>query len=147
MNDTYNTENTATRERLYALTAHLSDADLNRTIASGWTVATVLVHLAFWDRYALTLLEAWEQSGRQPSLANVEAINDAVELLSLAIPPQKAVELARTAADLTDQKVAAIASDLAQGIEQKGHARLLRRALHRGEHLDQIERALSTTRA
>jgi len=139
----YAAENDRSRERLSHLMTRLREEDLKRTVESGWTVATVLLHLAFWDRYCLALLEGWERSGYVPSAANVEALNDTIEFLSLSFPPQRAGELARSAADLIDHKLEQISSDLAQTLEESGRARILRRALHRNEHLDQIERVLT----
>src|SRR5262249_45099868 len=101
-----------------------------------------LAHLAFWDRYCCALLEGWERSGYAASPANVEAINDTIEFLSLSLPPRATIPLARSAAELVDQKLERIAPDMARAIEEDGRVRILRRALHRGEHLDQIELAL-----
>jgi Mycothiol maleylpyruvate isomerase N-terminal domain len=44
--------NTAERARLEAVVGRLTDADLKRPLAAGWTVAAVLAHLAFWDQRA-----------------------------------------------------------------------------------------------
>src|SRR3990172_1285410 len=47
--------------RLKALVARLSDADLGRPVGHGWTVADTLVHLAFWDLRAVTLIDRCEK--------------------------------------------------------------------------------------
>src|SRR3972149_3651004 len=88
----YVAENTATRERLKALVARLSDDDLRRPLEEGWTVGATLAHIAFWDQRALRLLEKWERQGVSPSPlpADVDAINDAMRALCLAIPPRQA---------------------------------------------------------
>ena len=110
---------------------------------NGWTVADVFVHLAFWDFRQLALLKRWEGTGVSPSPMDVGSVNEAVFAISVAVPPGAAARLALTAAEAVDAKIERLPADLAAAIEQGGHARVLRRALHRDEHLDQIEKALA----
>lgn len=42
------TENAASLRRLEALALRLTDTDLTRSTSYGWTVASLLAHLAFW---------------------------------------------------------------------------------------------------
>lgn len=142
-NDSYSTQNTAERQRLIRLTTHLSEQALNRPVGNGWTVATRLTHLAFWDQYTLALLKQWERTGYKPSSAEVDAINDAARVLSLAIPPKAAVQLAQAAAEAVDRHLEAINPELEAAIQASGRVWILRRAMHRREHLDQIEKALT----
>lgn len=142
MNQSYSTENAFERQRLNKALTGLSDEDLHRPAGEGWTIADILAHLAFWDHYYLALVEKWEQAGFQPVSVNAEVVNQAARALSAAIPPHEAARLARTAADMIDRKVEQINPDLVRQIEANGQGRALRRALHRREHLDQIERAL-----
>jgi hypothetical protein len=143
MNETYRAGNAAERQRLLWLTAQLTDADLNRKLDDGWTIAAHLAHLAFWDQYALSLINGWERSGfMKVTLATVDALNEAAHLLSNAIPPQAAIQLAQAAAEAMDRKLETITPELANAIEAGGHIRILRRALHRREHLDEIEKVL-----
>ena len=60
-------KNAEERERLAALVARLGDADLERPLSHGWTVRDALVHLAFWDLRAVTLIERYEAHGVSPS--------------------------------------------------------------------------------
>ena len=46
------------------------------------------------------------------------------------------------AAEAIDRKVETLPLELAVAIETDGDARILHRALHRSEHLDQIEEAM-----
>src|SRR2546427_7413164 len=62
----YVARNNAERARLEALVARLTDADLRRPLAAGWTVAGVLAHLAFWDQRAFILLDRWQREGVTP---------------------------------------------------------------------------------
>ena len=144
---TFVTKNDSERARLTALVARLSDADLARPLPAGWTVASVLAHLAFWDQRALVLLERWQQAGAAavPAAANeadVDWINDAGKPLLLALPPRRAADLAVTIAEAVDRKIAALADEfLARNVSAGSPLNLLR-AEHRREHLDEIEAAL-----
>jgi len=143
MNEIYASENAAERERLVRLTSQLTKADLARELDDGWTIAAQLAHLAFWDQYALSLVEGWERNGFvKVTLVSVDALNEAAHLLSDAIPPPAAIQLAQAAAEAMDRKLETITPELAAAIEAGGHIRVLRRALHRREHLDEIEKVL-----
>ncbi len=135
-------DNTAARERLRQLLARLSDADLERPVGDGWSVAGALVHLAFWDTRQLALLRKWQQLGVEPAPSDSDTINVAVQALSTAIPPRAAAELALAAANAVDDEVAQIAPDMAARIDAIGYGYVLRRSIHREDHIDQIERAL-----
>ena len=51
----YVAENEVERKRLASLVARLSDQDLARPMPGGWTVASVLGHVAFWDQRIIAL--------------------------------------------------------------------------------------------
>jgi hypothetical protein len=136
-------ENYHERHRLNSIAASLKDADLHRRLNNGLTLEAVFVHMAFWDDYATALLKDWERSGFTPSRTNFEAVNAAVRNLALAVPDRLGVELAQSAAEAVDRQVEALSSDLAAEIEAAGYSRILRRAEHRREHLDQIEKVLA----
>jgi len=142
MNTTYIAENASQRERLVALTEKWTAADLAREMPNGWSVATKLAHLAFWDRYYLSLIDGWERAGYQPETLEDGPINEAVRVMSRAIPPAATVELVRAAAEAIDRRLETLSPELEKVLEANGRVRLLRRALHRREHLDQIEEAL-----
>lgn len=142
MNERYTQENAAERQRLVTLTDRLTDAELDLELANGWTVATKLAHLAFWDHYYLALIHEWERTGFTTSSTSVEAVNEAARALSRVIPPAAVVQLVQTAADAIDRKLEGLSPELEAAIETSGRVRILRRALHRREHLDQIEKAL-----
>jgi hypothetical protein len=48
----------------------------------------------------------------------------------------------RHAAEAIERKVESLSPELASAIDAGGYTRILHRALHRREHLDQIEQAL-----
>ena len=139
--------NDAQRQRLSALVRRLSDAELGRALAAGWTVAGVLGHLAFWDQRILVLLERWEREGVSavpPPLDHgaVDWINDATKPLLLALPPRRAAELAVAIAEAVDREVAGLPDELVARNAAAGNPVNLLRAEHRREHLDEIERTL-----
>jgi hypothetical protein len=141
----YIAQNNAERERLRALVERLSDEDLQRPMAAGWTVAAVLAHLVFWDARVLTLLNKLER-GMEPLASDYESedvdwINDAAKPLCLALPPRTAANLALAIAEDVDQRVATLSDDLVAKNEQAGLVNL-DTANHRREHLDDIDRYL-----
>jgi uncharacterized damage-inducible protein DinB len=141
----YVADNDAQRARLEALVARLSDAELQRPMAAGWTVAGVLAHIAFWDQRAIVLLERWQKQGVVPppeAEGQVDWINDAGKPLFLALPPRRAAELAVAAAREADERARALPDELVAKNASVGTPVQLVRALHRREHLDEIERAL-----
>jgi hypothetical protein len=135
-------ENSRQRERLKALVSRLSDPDLRRPLGEGWTVFTALAHMAFWDRRALGMLERWEH-GEAPSPADPVGLNAALLPEWLALPPHEAARLVVEAAEAVDRKAEALSADLVEKIITAGEMWRLARALHRREHLDQVERALA----
>lgn len=141
----YVAKNDDERARLKALVTKASDADLARAMPAGWTVAAVLGHLAFWDQRILTLIEAWARGVPPPPhhQEDVDWINDAAKPLLLALSPRQAAEMAVTIADAVDRRVADLPEDLAAKNAQAGSPLNLSRAVHRKEHLDEIERILS----
>ncbi len=142
MNPTYAAENEAQRQRLLEVTARWTAADFARPLANGWTVRTKLIHLAFWDMYYLSCIEDWERTGFVAFRFNVDAINETVRTLSRAIPDDSVIQMVCEAAEAIDSKVATMPPELASAIEAGGYPRILHRALHRSEHLDQIEEAM-----
>ena len=142
----YVQKNNTERARLKALITKCSDADLARPTSAGWTVAGVLGHLAFWDQRILELLDRWEKQGIPPNTeveTDVDWINNAGKPLMLALPPRKAAELALAIAEATDRRVEALSDDLVAKNAAAGSPLNLSRAVHRAEHLDEIERVLS----
>jgi hypothetical protein len=141
----HDVETDAERERLRALVARLSDTDLARAMPGGWTVAAVLAHAAYWDARAIYWIDKWGPDGEPTTYEpeNVEAVNDAAKPLCLALRPRGAAELALRTAEQADGKVKALSDEMLAKIHAKGAPPFnLSRAIHRKEHLDDIERAL-----
>ena len=140
---TFRAENARERERLKSLVARLSDADLQRSVGHGWTVATTLVHLAFWDLRAVTLIDRYEREGVRPSPVDIDVVNDTVRALGAAMPPRAAARLAIEAAEAADRRVEALPDRTIEAVGAAGNPFNPSRHVHRAEHLDEIERALA----
>jgi hypothetical protein len=140
-------QNTATRERLRTVVARVSDEELARRLGDGRTIASILGHVAFWDRRVLVLLERWTRGDAQPSPADqepddVDWINDATHAFLLAIAPRELAQLALRTAEEIDRQVERVSPELVDAIRAAGEPVGLARFHHRGEHLDEIEQLL-----
>ena len=125
----------------------LSDEDLNRPMPAGWTVASVLAHIGFWDARVMFLLDKWGR-GAQPSAADYESedidwATDSAKPLCLALPPRDAAQLALRLAKETDRMVEALSDETLEKIRAAESPFNLSRAEHRKVHLNDIQRALS----
>ena len=141
----YVAENDRERRRLEALVDKLDDKALSQSMPAGWTIASVLAHLAFWDERATILIDMLKRGANIPALENaadVEWINDAAKPAQLALAPRRAATLAVETARATDQAVAALSDDLLAKNAAAGSPIYLLRADHRREHLDEIEQVL-----
>ena len=128
------------------LVERLSDADLRRQANEHWTVAGVLGHIAFWDARAGILagkLERGERlSGPTTSQMTSTGLMTRPGPLIQAVQPRALAELALQIAEDVDRRVAALdPRDMYPGNPESPLVAI--RASHRGEHLDQIEEALS----
>jgi hypothetical protein len=139
---TFQEANTRQRERLSALVDGLSEADLERPIGNGWTIASTLAHLAFWDLRAATLMDRLAKTAIGASPVDIDVVNDTVKALAAAIPPRAAARLAVDAAEAADRRIEALSDQAIEAIDRAGSPFNLARHLHRAEHLDEIERAL-----
>lgn len=141
----HNALNDTQRARLETFIKGQSDADLERPLPAGWTVAGVLAHIAFWDQRAFLLLDQWEKTGQAPVAIDggaVDWVNDASKPMFLAMPPRRAAELTLSIARATDAKIAGLRDDLIEKNKAAGTPVSLDRAEHRKEHLDEMESVL-----
>jgi hypothetical protein len=142
---THEAQNDAERERLRSLVTRLSDEDLRRPMPAGWTVAAMLAHVGFWDARAIFALDKWRRGIAPPpgdyEPDDVAWINDSAKPLCLAIAPRAAAQLALRLAEEADAGVKALDDEMVEKVRTVGPFNVSR-AEHRGEHLDDIERAL-----
>jgi hypothetical protein len=145
MDRSYVAENDAERARLQALVTRLTDADMARAISEGWTVGIGLLHLAFWDRLSLSKFEEWERTGEvqiPPMRDMVDGINHAMLPWWRTVAPAYARHEVIAAAEAVDRKAETLPAPIIEAI-LAARPRSLTRAIHRRQHLDQIERALA----
>ncbi|KPV53326.1 hypothetical protein SE17_10285 [Kouleothrix aurantiaca] len=137
----FDARNRAATERLRAVAARLSDADLARAVGEHWTVGVVYAHIAFWDRRVMYVLDKTERDGAVfiPDLDIF--VNDLSLPLWLAIPPREAVRIALENAEELDERLATYPPALLEAVYET-NPRWVERARHRGEHLDEAEAAL-----
>jgi uncharacterized damage-inducible protein DinB len=132
------------RERLRALINRLDDDALAAPANEYWTVAGVLVHMAYWDSRVLVLAdkvdrgESWVQSDAEPE---GDWLNDSIRPIILAVAPRAAAELALRIAEETDARVAELPLDRMYPLDPESPISAAR-SVHRGEHLDELEQAL-----
>jgi hypothetical protein len=141
----YVEENTRERERLRALVERLGDDELVAPVNEYWTVAGVFGHIAFWDARILALAgklergEPFAPTDTDPE--DVDWINDASRPLIHAIAPREAARLALQIAEETDALVATLPPERLHPRDPESPLYAFR-AVHRGEHLDDVEAAL-----
>jgi hypothetical protein len=145
MDRSYVTENEAERARLQAIVARLTDADLARAMSEDWTIGVGLMHLAFWDGLSLSKFEEWERTGTveiPPLRDMVDGINRAMLPWWRTIAPAQVKHAVVAVAEAVDRKAATLPAPIVEAILAV-RPRSLTRAIHRRQHLDQIERALA----
>ena len=135
-------DNNNSREKLETFLRGLSEADLGRTNAEGWTVSALLVHLAFWDHRMLVLLRRWQANGVGDAPVDPDMINDSLRPIALALPPQTAVALCLEAAAAIDTALEQMSTELYEQIAAAPVHYRFNRSLHRNDHLGEIERLL-----
>jgi hypothetical protein len=133
--------NRASTNRIRGLVAQLTDQELCEPVGEDWTVAITLAHLAFWDRRALHILDLTEQNGKLTSPAIDFSLNDFITPLLAAIPPRETARLAIEAAEAVDRRLENFPEALLEKVYDV-KKRTVVRALHRNEHLDDIDASL-----
>jgi Mycothiol maleylpyruvate isomerase N-terminal domain len=132
------------RARLRAFVEGLDDESLAAPANEYWTVAGVLGHLAYWDNRVLVLAgkidrgEPWVPSDAEPE---GDWLTDSTRPIIQAIAPRAAAELALRIAEETDARVAELPLERMYPIDPDSPI-YPARGEHRGEHLDELERAL-----
>ena len=132
------------RERLREFINGLDDDALAAPANEYWTVAGVLGHMAYWDIRVLVLAEKidrgepWAPGDAEP---DGDWLNDSTRPIIHAIAPRAAAEFALRIAEETDVRVAELPLDRMYPLDPDSPISPAR-SEHRGEHLDELERAL-----
>jgi hypothetical protein len=130
---------------LQAVVDRLTDADMARPMSKDWTIGVGLMPLAFWDGLSLSKFEEWERTGRveiPPMQDMVDGINQAMLPWWRTIAPAQVRHAVVAAAEAVDRKAETLPAPIIEAILAL-RPRSLTRAIHRRQHLDQIERALA----
>ena len=142
--------NEASRRQLREMVQRLSWEDLERPLGGGWTVKVARAHLAFWDGRQRESLKRHLESGAAlgdgtpPALEDSEeVINDALVPLASRIDPTAVRSLVLEAAEAVDAALEDADPEAVQRLVGGPQDSLVRRWLHREEHVEQITRALS----
>ena len=137
--------NEASRIRIERLVARLTESDDTVRIDADWTVAALLGHVAFWDRFHAARWRAALAAGQvvPGPMPEADLINDALFRLLWRLPARGAAEAALEAAAAANTTIASLSDASVEAARAAGMPRLLDRSLHRTEHLDAIEAALA----
>ena len=146
MNRDFETANKAARERMRSLIESMSDEQLALPTVAGWTIASALAHIAFWDFRILYLLKHWKENEIAPSPYDVDAINEAHKPLCLALSPRVAANLALQAAEAIDHEIENTPDQLVEKIISAKVQFKFWRNEHREEHLSEIEQVLAANK-
>jgi len=136
-------QNRASTERIRRLVSKLSDKQLQHPVGEHWTVAVALAHLAFWDRRVIFILDQTEHDGKLSAPEIDDLVNDISLPFWVAIPPREAVRLAVDTAQELDKRLEEIPLELIEEL-YKYNQRWVIRALHRDEHLNEVDEALKS---
>jgi hypothetical protein len=133
--------NRASTERLQKLVTGLTDAQMQHPVGADWTVAIALAHLAFWDRRVQFVLDGTERDGKLFALEVDTLVNDVLLPTWAAVPGREAARLAVETATALDKRLEAFPAALLEQVNAH-NPRWVLRALHREEHLAEVEQAL-----
>ena len=130
-------------ERLRRLTS-LSDAELAKDTGDGWTVATVLGHMAFFDRLLLLRWDTYEKDWVFAELTpnHFDLINYAGAGDWSSLPPRNAAARCIEAAERAVERIDALPEGAVAVARETNRLALLERMLHWYPHLEQIQSAI-----
>ena len=136
-------QNRASTERIRALAARLTDEEMQQKVGEHWTVAIALAHLAWWDRRVMYVLDMTEKDGKL-FIPEIDIfVNDLSLPLWAAIPPRAAARIAIETSETLDNQLEEYSPELLEEIYNY-NKRWVIRALHRDEHLDDVDNALKS---
>ena len=134
-------QNRASTNRIRTLAARLTEAEMQHPVGEHWTVGIALAHLAFWDRRVAYVLDMTERDGKL-FIPEIDVfVNDLSLPLWAAIPPRAAARIAIETAEALDNQLQGFPPALLEELYAYNQ-RWVVRALHRGEHLDDVDAAL-----
>lgn len=141
LDQSYIEQNRASTERIRALAGRLTDDEMQTKVGEHWTVSIALAHLAWWDRRVMYVLDMTERDGKLfvPEIDIV--VNDLSLPLWAAILPRQAARICIETSETLDKRLEDYSPELLEEIYNY-NKRWVVRALHRDEHLDDVDAAL-----
>jgi hypothetical protein len=137
----YKDLNRASTERIKKLAASLTDEEMQARVGQHWTVSIALAHIAFWDRRVIYVLDMTAKNGKL-FIPEIDIfVNDLSLPLWAAIPPRQATRIAIETSEYLDQQLEGYPPLLLEEIYNHNE-RWVIRALHRNEHLDEVDAVL-----
>jgi hypothetical protein len=141
LDPTYKDLNRASTERIKKLVSSLTDETMRTRVGEHWTVSITLAHLAFWDRRVMYVLDMTAKNGKL-FIPEIDIfVNDLSLPLWAAIPAREAARIAIQTSEYVDQQLEGFPPLLLEEIYNY-NKRWVVRALHRNEHLDEVDAAL-----
>ena len=141
---TYKEQNRASTERIRALVARLSDEEMQTKVGEHWTVSIALAHLAWWDRRVMYVLDMTERDGKL-FIPEIDIfVNDLSLPLWAVIPARDAARICIETSETLDKRLEEYSPELLEEIYNY-NKRWVVRALHRNEHLDEVDAALKNS--
>ncbi len=141
LDPSYKELNRASTERIKNLAASLTDEEMQTRVGKHWTVSIALAHLAWWDRRVMYVLDMTAKDGKL-FIPEIDVfVNDLSLPLWAAIPPREAARIAIETSEYLDQQLEGYPPLLLEEIYNY-NKRWVIRALHRNEHLDEVDAAL-----
>jgi hypothetical protein len=141
LDPSYKELNRASTERIKKLVAGLTDKQMQTRVGEHWTVAIALAHLVWWDRRVMYVLDMTVKD-HDVFIPNIDiSVNDISLSLWAAVPAREAARIAVETSEDLDQRLEAYPQDLLEKIYDT-NKRWVVRALHRNEHLDEVDAAL-----
>jgi hypothetical protein len=141
LDPTYVEQNRASTERIRTLIARLSDEEMQTRVGEHWTVSIALAHLAWWDRRVMYVLDMTEKDGKL-FIPEIDIfVNDLSLPLWAVIPPRDAARICIETSETLDKRLEEYSPQLLEEIYNY-NKRWVVRALHRNEHLDEVDAGL-----
>src|SRR5262245_18836601 len=95
-------------------------------LGNGWTVGTMLCHVAFWDKVRRISINRWLKSGQFGSnldMENIHSINESLRGMSEQIPAEDGIQFTLACAEEIDRLVESLQEKQIQELEMSGHER------------------------
>jgi hypothetical protein len=146
LDQSYVEQNRASTERIRALIARLSDEEMQTKVGEHWTVSIALAHLAWWDRRVMYVLNMTEKDNKL-FIPEIDVfVNDLSLPLWAVIPPRDAARICIETSEMLDKQLEEYSPGLLEEIFNY-NKRWVIRALHRNEHLNEVDAALRQSSA